>query len=98
MKKLLSVMLLLLMVFTVTASVDQKPQKFEVTFKVTYNAITLEKAAELERIFKKQFSDACKVVLEVKETSTLVFAITDTLSPLYYISPGRTTLENSLTY
>ena len=55
----------------VTASVDKKPKEFEVTFSVTYNSITLQKAAELEKIFKEKFGDACTININVKEANTL---------------------------
>jgi len=64
MKKLIALFFLAVLL---TASTDKKPQEFEVTFTVTYNSITLQRAAELEKIFRDKFGDACKVEVTVKK-------------------------------
>lgn len=40
--------------------------KVEVTYSVTYNAITLEKAAQLEKHFRNGYKDACKVDVKIE--------------------------------
>ena len=64
MKKLIALFFITVLL---TASTDKKPQEFEVTYTVTYNSITLQRAAELEKIFRGKFGDACKVEVTVKK-------------------------------
>lgn len=64
MKKLIALFFLAVLL---TASTDKKPQEFEVTYTVIYNSITLQRAAELEKIFRDKFGDACKVEVTVKK-------------------------------
>jgi hypothetical protein len=45
-------------------------KKFEVTFTVTYNAISLEDAAKKEAVFRELYKDACKVDVTVREGMT----------------------------
>jgi len=59
-------LLLPVMVFYAGETKIQR-QKFEVTFTVTYNAITLEDAAQKELEFRERYSDACKVKVSLKE-------------------------------
>ena len=40
--------------------------RFEVTLKVTYNSITLDQAAMIERMARDQYKDACKVDIDLK--------------------------------
>ena len=44
-----------------------QPKKFEVTYIVKYNAITLERASDLEKIFRELYKNACNVDLKIKE-------------------------------
>ena len=75
--KALIFILLLIPVMTFS---DHKPKQFEVTFKVTYNSITLERAAELEQAFRTLYKDACKVDVDVKKVD-FRNAIYDVIQP-----------------
>ena len=44
-----------------------QPKKFEVIYTVKYNAITLERASDLEKMFRELYKDACNVDVIVKE-------------------------------
>ncbi len=72
MKTKLIIMLVLFSIL-LTASTDKKPKQFKVTFTVTYNSITLTKAAELEKVFRDRFSDACNVDIKLEETTGIIF-------------------------
>ena len=48
-------------------------QKFKVTYSVTYNAITLERAAELERLIKQFCKDACTVLTDVNKVDEVMY-------------------------
>ena len=66
-----------------------KAQKFEVTYTITYNSLTLLEASELEAKIRKEHKDACKVSVSVKEPSSfLIGSLIDSISSGY-----RTTLE-----
>jgi len=43
---------------------DRKPQKFDVTFKIRYQAKTLSEIAELERLILDRNRKACSVKIE----------------------------------
>lgn len=73
------VIMLFLMVVLLTASTDKKPQEFKVAFEVTYNSITLAKAAELEKVFRDKFSDACNVEVKVEKINSNVWTYSGTL-------------------
>ena len=83
-----------------TVQGDTLPQierkKFEVTFTVTYNAITLQEAAVLEGTFRRQYQDACKVDVSVKEAEVggncIIYGSSDIIT-----LEGATTLENVIT-
>lgn len=62
-----------------TASGHQ-PNKFEVTFTITYNTATLAEAAELEKRIIKEHDSACKIETTMKQVSSYL-----TLSSRYYI-------------
>ena len=69
--------LLLIAVLTISCNVfaEDKPvdfQKFKVIYKVQYNAITLERATELEKLIKQFCKDACsvKIVIDKEEQIT----------------------------
>ena len=66
MKKGLLVVLLSMFCLTGNAEVNQDPQKFEVTYTIVYNAISLEEAADKEVLLKKRFKDACSVKVKAK--------------------------------
>jgi len=59
------------------AEVSQKCQKFEVTFTITYNAITLSEATRLEKVIRNDFSDACKVKTKLEETDDCLYFTAD---------------------
>ena len=72
---LLIIVLLIPFVSHITADTSKdQPKKFEVTFTVTYNAITLEAAAEKEKDFRKRYIDACNVDVTIKEVSGMTFS------------------------
>ena len=65
-------MLIIVMVMGVTVIFSQsekipEPQKFQVTYTVVYNAITLDEAAAKEKDIKSKHKDACKISLSLKE-------------------------------
>jgi hypothetical protein len=67
MKTLLVVLLLALSVNAIGEG-----KKFQVTFTVTYNSMTLEQAAKKEQVFRDLFKDACTVDVSVKEAAPFV--------------------------
>lgn len=67
---------------SVKGEVKQDAQKFKVTYTVTYNAVTLAKAAELEEKIKKENKDGCNVKVKV--------------SPVTVSTVGTITFSNSL--
>ena len=71
MKKVI-VVCLFVMVFNMLAfgEVSQDPEKFQITYKVTYNAITLGEAEKIEMQIKKNHRDACNVRIDVDDTTT----------------------------
>ena len=85
--KTIIIFLMLLMI----GIAGEKPeaQKFEVTYTITYNSVTLSEAAELEEKIREEHKDACKVSVAVKEPSSfLIGSLIDSISSGY-----RTTLE-----
>ena len=76
MKKLISltVLISILWVGLLVGNVNEEPQKFEVTFKVTYNAISLQEAADKEGDFRKRYDDACKVDIAIKKVAMLTLS------------------------
>jgi len=77
--------------FLMIGIAGEKPeaQKFEVTYTITYNSITLLEASELEEKIRKEHKDACKVSVAVKESNSYpVSSLIDSISSGY-----RTTLE-----
>ena len=69
MKKVIAILFL----FSILLLGDEKPEqkKFEVTFTVKYNAITLQEASDLEAKFRELYKDACVVDVVVKEANTI---------------------------
>lgn len=49
------------------AKVEQSQKKFKFVYTITYNEITLEEAAALEKIIKRQNKNACSVDTQVKD-------------------------------
>ena len=45
-------------------------QEYEVIYKVKYNSITLERAAEIDRQIRKQYDDSCDVDTNIEEIDT----------------------------
>ena len=62
----------------------EKPeaQKFEATYTITYNSITLLEASELEAKIRDEYKDACKVNVSVKESTNYrsVDSISDSIT------------------
>lgn len=68
-KSAIAVAVALMLLLCTIANADSEAQKFEVTFTVTYNAISLEDAAKKEKEFREQFKDACKVDISIKKVT-----------------------------
>jgi len=47
-----------------------KPQRFQVTYKITYNSMTLEQAAKMEEAIKTAYKGACKIRVVLEESCT----------------------------
>ena len=47
-----------------------RPKRFKTTLIVVYNSLTLEEAAEKEKLFREKYSDACSVDIKVDETDS----------------------------
>ena len=46
---------------------EPRPKRFKTTLIVVYNSLTLEEAAEKEKLFREKYSDACSVDIKVDE-------------------------------
>jgi len=57
----MSLLLICFLLCTVVYAKDFKLKKFETTFTVTFNKITLEEASKLETLIKKNLKDACTI-------------------------------------
>ena len=71
MKRML-IALLIIVPSLAFAEVAQTPQKFETTITITYNSISLEEAAEIEKQVKRNHvvkKDACKVEIKLREVN-----------------------------
>lgn len=68
MKKLLLVIALLAMAFTVYAD-DKKPkeEKFEVTISIVYNSVSSDEAISLARLAHEAFKNTCKHSVNIKK-------------------------------
>jgi len=49
---------------------EPRPKRFKTTLIVVYNSLTLEEAAEKEKLFREKYSDACSVDIKVDETDS----------------------------
>ena len=56
-----------ILLFPLLAMTEHKPTKHQVTFKITYNSITLEQAAEIEKQIMMNHKTACKVDVDIKD-------------------------------
>ena len=67
----LSISIFLIFLFSIALFGDEKTElkKFEVSYVVKYNAITLQEAADLEVKIRELFGDACKIGIIVKDVS-----------------------------
>ena len=100
MKKLI---IISMFIFASLLNGDDKvqPKKFEITFVVTYNELTLEEAGKKEAEIRKLFEDACKVDVKVAEVSNSGLNLTGfyngdtdiTLIDDYFTLPVTTTTE-----
>lgn len=93
----------LLVVCAALFAADKSPQKFNVTFTITYNELTLDQAAELEKEVLKQHAKACEIGVGVNNIQRIhnTYSFTDTvqIAPRYYrqgILNGWGTLDNNL--
>ncbi len=68
MKKVLLVVVLLVcfVVSSVYAELKKEAQKFKVIYSITYNAVTMEEAARLEKTIREKFEDACSLDISTK--------------------------------
>jgi len=62
--KKLSIILIVLLSSLLIAS-DKQPKKFKVTYSITFNEVTLEKAAQIEKEISKQFGESCEIKIEL---------------------------------
>ncbi len=70
--KILLICFALVFICTCSEAEEKKeivPKKFQATFTVRYNAITLDEAAKREMVFRELYADACKVDVKVEEVS-----------------------------
>ena len=74
MKRVIAIGLILALCLPIIpAEKEVECKKFEVKFIITYNALTLQQAADMEKSIRKQFDDACKVNVKVDEASRTVY-------------------------
>ena len=71
-------LMICLMIFVIAVpsllAEDRKPQKFDVTFKIRYQAKTLSEIAELERLILDRNRKACSVkIKEIEEAESGAF-------------------------
>ena len=52
------------------AELSQEATKHKVTFTLTFNALTLDEAADKEALIQKRFKDACILKTKVEEVAT----------------------------
>ena len=89
MKTIIIFLIVVLYVCVLPAGEKPEAQKFEVTYTITYNSVTLSEAAELEEKIREEHKDACKVSVAVKESNSYpVSSLIDSIPSGY-----RTTLE-----
>ena len=69
-------------------SKDFAPQKFTVTYTITYNSLTLEEAAKKELAIKESNKEACEVKVELKKLDNVAL---DTVA--YVDFPGNMTSD-----
>ena len=73
MKRVIAIGLILALCLPIIpAEKEVECKKFEVKFIITYNALTLQQAADMEKSIRKQFNDACKVNVKINETSSQI--------------------------
>jgi len=67
MKSLLTSLLVLAILTEVGSAPEaiRLPKKWKVTFSVTYNSMTLQEAADKEKLFRELFKDACDVDVDL---------------------------------
>lgn len=62
---------LLLLPFVLFAG-NPTPQRFKVTYTITYNTITLSQADSLEQLLKSKFKDACSININLDNASPVL--------------------------
>jgi len=63
----------LIVLFSITlATTEIKEGKFEVTYSITFNSISLKKASELEKKICELFLDACELNMSIKQKSNII--------------------------
>jgi len=83
MKKLL----FFLVIFLISVVVISDVNKFKVTFSITFDQITLEQAAKIEKQLLKQFkNDSCEIKIELSDNCTH-------LTPECWLENATETLE-----
>ena len=58
---------IIFLIFLMVGIAGEKPeaQKFEVTYTIKYNSVTLLEAAKLEEKIRQEYKDACKINVDV---------------------------------
>lgn len=73
MKRIICLALLFLVfVSGVSYGKDFKEKEFLVTYKIQYNAMTLQDAAAKEKEIKKRYDKACRIEVEIEEKTEIV--------------------------
>ena len=70
MKRLIFILMVLFTMFSIAG--DKEPQKFKVTFTVTFNELTLEQASKKEMVIKELLKDACDINVKIENSDNLV--------------------------
>lgn len=61
----------------------EEMQKFKVTYKVTYNSISLEDASKIEKRVRAEHKEACTVKVKVEESNGFTTTIRDGAYVIY---------------
>jgi len=84
MKKTVLILLTLVLLSTPVIAGAITQQKFETTFTIVFNEITLEEASQLEKRIKRIFRDACKIEVELdKVEQEFITIYTDDTTPVW---------------
>jgi len=91
-----SVLILLLCIFSAgTANEISKAKKFEVIITVKYSAITLEKAAQIEKEFLEKHKDAYSIDITLKKVNENDITGSDGDGVIEFTIPGTGIIDLS---